>query len=445
MKTLKLIKTLCLVTFVFFTMNSLAHAQIHYGSNGNVGLGTTDPQAKLHINGDLLIGSHAKTEEVVAQGTGDLTISLGRYKIGTAIDIVAYISGNNAQDGGIYHIAGDWGNVLPKVVYRGESSISNRLKFYGYTDPTSNGYAFLFATWENQSSGKSYENTAYLRITSSGDFDTSNQGSFADAEELPNVLVARSDTGRVGIGTTNPSQKLHVKGGVAIEHGQVAGLTVKTTGLDMAEVGEGAYITGGGYPADPDWAAFSAGVKHDMGTFNARSTEASGVFLQNGNIHFRAATGLTDGANNISFPVRMRIEGDTGNVGIGTTNPSSKLHVAGPVLATQFNTSSDLRLKKNITTVDNALDKVAALRGVEFEWRRDEFSERGFDEGRKIGLIAQEVEKVVPQVVSTDGKGYKSVEYANLVAVLIEAVKELKVKCDNLQAQNEALQARIPN
>jgi hypothetical protein len=130
-------------------------------------------------------------------------------------------------------------------------------------------------------------------------------------------------------------------------------------------------------------------------------------------------------------------------VGIGTTAPSEKLQVAGAGLATQWKTSSDVRLKKDITTIDNALDKVSVLRGVEFKWRTEEYPDKGLDEGKKIGLIAQEVEKVLPEVVSTDNKGYKSVEYANIVGVLVEAVKDLKVQNEAFKAQNEALKALV--
>jgi hypothetical protein len=67
---------------------------------------------------------------------------------------------------------------------------------------------------------------------------------------------------------------------------------------------------------------------------------------------------------------------------------------------------------------------VEALRGVNYLWRIDEFPANNFDSAVQMGVIAQEVEKIVPEVVHTDAKGYKSVEYSKLVALLIEAVKE---------------------
>jgi len=125
-----------------------------------------------------------------------------------------------------------------------------------------------------------------------------------------------------------------------------------------------------------------------------------------------------------------------GDVGIGTTSPNFKLDVRGDIGNNATLHHSDIRWKKNVQSLPNSLEKITRLRGVSFEWRQDEFAEMNFPEGQRIGLIAQEVEGVIPELVSTAADGYKSVAYANLVAVLIEAVKEQ-------QKQIEALERRI--
>jgi len=119
-----------------------------------------------------------------------------------------------------------------------------------------------------------------------------------------------------------------------------------------------------------------------------------------------------------------------------TSSPNYKLDVRGTIGNNTTMYHSDIRWKKNVQSLTNSLEKVTRLRGVSYEWRRDEFAEMNFLEGQRIGLIAQEVEEVIPEVVSTAADGYKSVEYANLVAVLIEAVKEQ-------QKQIEALESKI--
>jgi hypothetical protein len=145
-------------------------------------------------------------------GTGDLTMPLGRYEIGTAIHILCQAQGGWAEQGGIYHIAGTWSS-LPKVIYRGESCTDVRLKFYGYVDQTNVGYMFLFATWVNQSPSKSYSNIVSFSISSMGSIDPNNQGSFSNATMLESELTVNSNTNSVGIGIDNPgTYKLAVEG-----------------------------------------------------------------------------------------------------------------------------------------------------------------------------------------------------------------------------------------
>ncbi len=115
------------------------------------------------------------------------------------------------------------------------------------------------------------------------------------------------------------------------------------------------------------------------------------------------------------------------------------LHVDGDVIA-YSTTTSDRRLKDNIKTIDNALEKVERLRGVEYDWNKG--SRKGQHE---IGLIAQEVEEVFPFLVKEkvkttgdfqdDDTAYKSVDYEKLIGVLIESVKELSAKVKTLEAK----------
>jgi hypothetical protein len=89
---------------------------------------------------------------------------------------------------------------------------------------------------------------------------------------------------------------------------------------------------------------------------------------------------------------------------------------------------SDHRFKQNVKPIASALEKVTKLQGVTFTWNRAAFPQKFFPEGADIGCIAQDVEIVVPEVVHTDKEGFKSVEYDKLTAVLIEAVKEMRIQ-----------------
>ena len=114
------------------------------------------------------------------------------------------------------------------------------------------------------------------------------------------------------------------------------------------------------------------------------------------------------------------------------TSFGSGITVTGAVQATgdviAFH-SSDYKLKDNITTIENALDKVDQMRGVEFDWNDKQDSWEGHD----IGVIAQEVEKVVPEIVIEREDGYKAVNYQKLTALLVQAVKELKEEIKELK------------
>ena len=119
---------------------------------------------------------------------------------------------------------------------------------------------------------------------------------------------------------------------------------------------------------------------------------------------------------------------ETGNVGVGDSTPSYKLDVAGTIRATgDVIAYSDERLKENVKTIDNSLEKVNKLRGVEF-------NKIGEDK-KSIGVIAQEIEKILPEVVETDEDGMKSVAYGNVVGVLIEAIKELNKEVKELKTK----------
>jgi hypothetical protein len=90
------------------------------------------------------------------------------------------------------------------------------------------------------------------------------------------------------------------------------------------------------------------------------------------------------------------------------------------------NANSDERLKENVVTIDDALDKLDSLRGVYFDMK----SRPGV---RKVGFIAQELEKILPEVVSEGSDGIKSVAYGNVTALIVEAIKELKDEVNDLK------------
>ena len=113
----------------------------------------------------------------------------------------------------------------------------------------------------------------------------------------------------------------------------------------------------------------------------------------------------------------------TGGIGVGKTSYFQQDIICNASVTA----NSDARLKDDIETIDNGLDKVLQLRGVSYTKK---------DSGRReVGVIAQEVEEVIPEVVITNVDGIKSVSYGNMVSVLIEAVKELTEKVKSLESE----------
>jgi hypothetical protein len=125
------------------------------------------------------------------------------------------------------------------------------------------------------------------------------------------------------------------------------------------------------------------------------------------------------------------IYSDSTGIGIGNTAPSYKLHVSGDIYATANITAySDRRAKENIVTIDDALNKVAALRGVYYNRTDDE------NKKRNVGVIAQELMEILPEAVSyANNIDQYSVAYGNVVGLLIEAIKELKKEVDELKGK----------
>ncbi len=174
------------------------------------------------------------------------------------------------------------------------------------------------------------------------------------------------------------------------------------------------------------------------GTYTDASNYVRGSLTSNGtsSVTLAAETAGT-GADNIDL---ILTPAGTGYVGIGTTSPSQKLTVGASgdgsvALANAWNTFSDIRLKKGMTKIEDALDKVAKLAGYFFFWKS------GKDNSRQMGVVAQEIEKVFPEIVTTNRDGLKSVDYPKLAVPMIEAIKTLKKQNEKLEADNEVIRA----
>jgi len=228
-------------------------------------------------------------------------------------------------------------------------------------------------------------------------------------------LRIKATTGNVGIGTQSPGVELHVKD--ASSHAQLR--------IETDSASHGAYL----------------------------ELEGSANKYQIYNV------GGDLGIDEAGVATRFIIKDSTGNVGIGQVSPGYKLDVAGDARITSGSlgvgvtpnatdgrgdfsndvvafSTSDKRLKENIKPLDSALDKVLQISGVEFDWKELTEEEKKTihgNQGHDVGVIAQEIEEVLPEVVTTRDSGYKAVKYEKIVPLLIEAIKEQQKQIEELK------------
>jgi len=131
----------------------------------------------------------------------------------------------------------------------------------------------------------------------------------------------------------------------------------------------------------------------------------------------------------------------TGNVGIGNESASERLDVTGNVRCVSLIETSDERLKKDIQPVEDATAVGRGLRGVSFAWDQEQLPEAG--DGRQVGLLAQDVQRVLPEAVRQNGEGTLGVAYSQVVPVLVEALKEQDERVAELSAENAALSSLL--
>lgn len=116
--------------------------------------------------------------------------------------------------------------------------------------------------------------------------------------------------------------------------------------------------------------------------------------------------------------------GSTEYVGVGITNPSTKLHVNGTITCDDLNSTSDINLKDNIRNIENPVSIVQNIRGVKFDWKKNQKP--------SLGVIAQEIEEVLPELVN-ETEDHKTVNYNGIIGLLIEAVKSQQEEIDELK------------
>jgi len=200
-----------------------------------------------------------------------------------------------------------------------------------------------------------------------------------------------------------------------------SGFTTNTGTVTSVGVTAGAGLTGGGTVTT------SGSINLDVGAGTGIDVAADAISVD-------VSDFMTNGSNN---RVVTATGTDAMNAEANMTFDGSTLAVTGAITATGDITAfftSDRNLKQNIVNIENSLDKVSQLNGVYYNWTKEalEKNKHLVDE-KEVGVIAQDVEAVLPELVATREDGSKAVRYERLCAVLIESIKELKKEIDTLK------------
>ena len=207
--------------------------------------------------------------------------------------------------------------------------------------------------------------------------------------------------GNVGVGTITPTTRFHTFGSLRFE-----GIPTVTTNTYVLTADANGVVS------------------------RQLSTSFGGGGLANScnTLNFLTKRGATDLTCSQVF--------DNGtNVGIGTTSPSNKLTVNGAIQSISNLFISDAIYKEKVSPINNPLEIVSKLDGKTYNWKVSSFPDLNFDNSLQYGLIAQEVETVMPTIVHTDDLGRKSVKYTAIIPVLIEAIKQQQEQIIALQDQ----------
>lgn len=353
-------------------------------------------------NGPVLIGSGTSTGTATQrlQVTGGAYVS-GSTGIGTTTPSQPLdVNGNVRFRSGIYDANNNVGAANSVLTANGSGG-------WSWQSLTSTG-ALTAITVTNDTSTAT---PLYPVFTSST--GTSITGVSVDSVGLSYIP---SGSGSLGIGTTSPTRNLDVNGDVRIRGGIYdVNNTVGAANSVLTANGSGGWswqpvVSGGGAAISGiNVTQDDTGVRYPLlaaGTNSSTTTQ------------YVDATALVYNTS-------------TNCLGIGSLTPTSRLDiigdvkVAGIVTATDFNSSSDEVLKDNITPISDPIQKVLQINGVTFNWKADNKP--------SMGVIAQEIEKIMPELVSNTEP--KSVNYNGLIGLLIECVKEQQKQIDELKVK----------
>jgi hypothetical protein len=319
---------------------------------------------------------------------------------------------------------------LDHTAYGDHSSILG-----GESNYTDSSYATVAGGYNNSAVGTASFAAGYqARAYHNGTFvwQEYDEGNYFSSHEENQFLVKA--TGGFGINIDDPATSFHVLGKEESSFMPSSALQSETVVFEDQDAILGLYSKPQG----------SVGSAVTFGEMSGGSLDNKWTIIRetaSGGSGLRIAFGTN--SNPFNNSTYMYLD-NNGEIGIGTRNPSERLHVSGSICATgSIGSCSDERFKENIHDIDNALDHIGKIKGVAFNWKREQYPDYDFSEEKQIGFIAQDLKEILPEVVSVGSDGYHSIDYGKLTPVLVEAVKQLKTENDQKDRQIEELSQRL--
>jgi hypothetical protein len=388
--------------------------------NGNLGIGTTNPKQKLHVNGTMLAGQGATAGSVALyneynSGTGDYLANWGTQ----------YSSAAAAMSYGVRSTSSGWLSTYDNFSgQRGTLLVDGELEYLSATS-TSVGTAV----------GSVVTLTSRLKVDSNGRVIIGDQLNFSNRTDS-SFIKGDDGTGEIGY-YADQNHKFYVYEGSWKNTVEVLSTGQVRFQGDQTE-GNGGYLSSW----DDNSGVFSGGGYQTQSGFYWTSNRTSNMSCDSGQIMFYANyTGGTAGQVN-SVTMRAKIN-DSSNSGDFYTNDGS------------VSSLSDSRLKTNIENLTDGLDILTQLRPVTFEYNDNSVDERGREQLGKAdgitryGFIAQEVESVAPQYVNTETgmiggeevDDLKSMSQTRLIPMLVKSIQEQQTIIESLEARITALES----